>query len=143
MSIWTHVAGTARFDGLAFAILGLNWEEEKKIIHDAFMPDLPEGSEGPVQFEIVKTGYDDHGSGSLNRASIVIWGDLRDFEEPQKVIKWFVASLRRLGKPSNLPAMMTVRSAVLITGREYAGIKHLCYWSGEALEITEVPAPTG
>jgi hypothetical protein len=55
---------------------------------------VPFGTEGSIQYEIVKTRSDDGIlSHSLYWGHIAIYGDLRDFDNPQEIYDWLVNSL--------------------------------------------------
>ena len=88
MSIWAHVAGVIRFDG----ILGLTPEpdcgntcsfEDDGPIWDRC--NIPCGSEGSLQ---VSKWQDPTGS-SLAQWTYTIFGDLRSFENFQEIINYF------------------------------------------------------
>ena len=111
MSIWTHVVGCIRVDGLPGITSKLsdvkeaigpmstfeNWNDESTI---------PSGSEGGLQYQIIEY------QGGLPWLAIPIWGDLRDFDSPEEIATWW---------NELLPKLRMVRDAVLhirVEGRE-------------------------
>ena len=99
MSQWTHVAGCIRIDRFPW---GSNIEKFKNDVKEAFgrtcsfedseeiwdLCDVPCGSEGSVQYEVVRTGDDD----SVAWGLVYIWGDLRDYTNAQEIYKWIKVS---------------------------------------------------
>ena len=99
MSIWTHVAGVIRIDD--FRLKGENTPDFDELIgvecqwNDSFSvwdeqevhPEkfLPMGSEGSLQ----KTIWINPHTSSLAAYTVTIFGDLRDYEDPDKIIEWF------------------------------------------------------
>lgn len=108
MSIWTHVVGNIRVDGIPNitgtiegikAILGKictfeDWEEDTI---------LPLGSEGGLQYEIIEYGA------GLPWVSIPIWGDLRDYDDVEAIKKWWFETLKKL---------KSIRDAVIVISVE-------------------------
>jgi hypothetical protein len=97
MSLWTHVSGAIRFDGVVIRgnneimLKGLrktlgntcNFDSPKE---DWDKCNVPCGSEGSLQYEI----YEYHTG--LPWAIVPIWGDLRDFgseEQVRQIKDWF------------------------------------------------------
>jgi len=111
MSIWTHVIGCIRVDGIPD--LGARIHTIEKILgpictfdnwNDASI--LPRGSEGGLQYRIIEyhTG--------LPWIVIPVWGDLRDFDDVEKLREWWADILLKL---------RWIRDAVLrvqVEGRE-------------------------
>lgn len=93
MSIWTHVSGCVRIDGLS--ILGDDMEAK---ISSAFgntcdfddpretweACTVPCGSEGSVQYKIAHTGDENDMAWGL----VYIWGDLRDYSDVDEICQW-------------------------------------------------------
>jgi len=106
MSVWTHVAGIIRIEG----VRELSWTDKKITYTQAiekalaqndcfgqqygFDDDWPEdpanpipfGSEGTVRYYVVART----GTSLVCSHDIVIHGDLRDYEDIEAVIKWFI-----------------------------------------------------
>jgi len=81
MSQWTHVSGCIRIDEIP--------EYETHTIVNKIQRKFrnpPTGSEGPINFSIVRTG--DHGS--IAWGLVYLWGDLRDFsdEDVPSILDW-------------------------------------------------------
>lgn len=100
MSQWTHVTGCIRIDALDM-IIGGDVEQELrngfgkpvsfgggKEAWDACT--VPCGSEGSVQYEIVKTRKNN----SLSWGLVYIHGDLRDYDNPHEILKWLQRACR-------------------------------------------------
>lgn len=83
MSQWTHVCGAIRFDGLL-----LNHTVACTVIQQEFMLQTPEGSEGPLNTQMIYTGHQDGNSGSLSIGTLVISGDLRDYDDVDYIYEW-------------------------------------------------------
>src|ERR1700677_3446136 len=88
MSIWTHVAATIRFDGLA----GITAAPDlgKSVEYDSPQEDwgvctVPVGSEGSLKTELW-TNPDTH---SITRYTATIFGDLRDYDDADEIIAYF------------------------------------------------------
>ena len=116
MSQWTHVAGLIRIDSMVDLLggsdttermlrdrLGYTWNYDDlgnraREIH-IDNSHVPFGSEGSVQYEIVKTRLET-GSGehSLSWGHIAIHGDLRDFDDPNEIYRWLVDSLATINE---------------------------------------------
>ena len=99
MSNWTHVAGIIRVDGFRVStgtepdwdsILGkeLQYEDDNKIwIEAENHPELfmPLGSEG----SLTKTIWANPDKSCIAAYTVSIFGDLRDHDDPDAIIKWF------------------------------------------------------
>lgn len=117
MSQWTHVAGLIRVDG-GGPIVGLGKIDEMIMLEQAFKESpLPTGSEGPLQYEVRHHGFDEPGVHSANRADICIWGDLRDFDEPDclRIISWLEWIANKFAEPpkGSLKFPFWIRNAVI------------------------------
>jgi len=77
MSIWTHVNGSIRIDGLNYSKLPKIWKF-----------DVPTGSEGGIEFD-----YKIVGVGAV-LAVFNLWGDLRDYENVDEIINWIETSFK-------------------------------------------------
>lgn len=96
MSIWTHISGSVRIDGLFLDLESIegfsnNLKErfgntcqfnDDEVVWDAC--NVPCGSEGSVQYRIVPYNY----SGAIMWGSVLIWGDLRNYSNVQDVHEW-------------------------------------------------------
>ena len=101
MSIWTHVAGVVRIDSIRISddipnfdkYFGKEWTfddmwddepiyREFETNPDAFMPS---GSEGSLQ----KSVWVNPDRNSMSAYTITIFGDLRDYDDPNAIISWF------------------------------------------------------
>ncbi len=88
MSQWTHVNASIRFDSIMG--MGLPSKEELGVIcrwEDENWADsvLPKGSEGSIEYTIVKTGS----KNSIANTVIVFTGDLRDYEDLDEILTYF------------------------------------------------------
>lgn len=75
MSKWTHVAAIIRFDALRPLGMGRYPQLDTRI---------PSGSEGPLQYH-VWTNPENHHAAAY---TAMIWGDLRDYSDPDKIIEY-------------------------------------------------------
>ena len=99
MSVWTHVAGVIRVDDIRLddslpnfdKIVGKEclfessentWRDMENNPNDY----MPYGSEGTLQ----KSVWIDPDKSSMAAYTISVFGDLRDYEEPQPIIDWFI-----------------------------------------------------
>lgn len=99
MSVWTHVAGIIRindirldnylpnFDKIVgkeclFESLENTWRDMKNNPNDY----MPCGSEGTLQ----KSIWVNPDKNEMAAYTISVFGDLRDYEEPQSIIDWFI-----------------------------------------------------
>ena len=107
MSDWTHVAGVIRIDHLPLLDV-LSPQQVEKIVKD----DAPIGSEGGLDFHIVKTQILTKLGGPLVWGSITFVGDLRDFniEDVEKVKTWLDGLLQKFDEQ----AIMVRQGIVLI-----------------------------
>lgn len=137
MSTWLHVSGLIRVDGLpAISTRGYTTEHVMKLLGPMFLPyfyvlkkdqtitipldqarfvtehkyqdecTLPCGSEGSLNYRVIT--YDT----GLPWISIPFWGDLRDVQTTQDVVKWFMNCCRVLQQE-----FMFVRDAVMTLKR--------------------------
>ncbi len=91
MSQWTHVAATIRIDSLFHKeeyyqirnALGktLSWGDE--IDSDTYY--MPYGSEGSLKYIITENPD----KSSVAAFTVTIYGDLRDYDDADAIIKWF------------------------------------------------------
>ena len=114
MSIWTHVVGCIRIDGIV--ALGADKTKVVKIFGPMCTYDkwndastLPRGSEGGLQYQIIEYGQ------GLRWLVIPIWGDLRDFDtaDVPTITKWWNALLAAFEKEQSGLVTGIVRDAVL------------------------------
>lgn len=96
MSTWTHVTGAVRFDGVA--LTAFHRQEQREHLLDIIgytckfdsPPEawkkctVPCGSEGSIQYHLHE--YDT----GLPWMAVLIWGDLRDYEDMQAIADWFL-----------------------------------------------------
>ena len=111
MSVWTHVSGVIRLDYIRdkddiFKILGItsnfyDYQEACK---------LPSGSEGSIYYTTVKDSHPMQVDSESQ--SIVITGDLRDYDDIEELESWF----RKVVK--DLDSAMMVRSCFLFATTE-------------------------
>ena len=119
MSIWTHVVGCIRVDGIKE--LGASKINILKIIGPMSLWDkwddssiLPSGSEGSLQYELIEY------SEGLPWLSIPIWGDLRDFDDPGEIETWWNELLPKLGFVRDAVLLITVegKSPIVLTNEK-------------------------
>ena len=95
MSQWTHVAGVVRIDDLP-CLKATDWDGyfgKQCLWNDDCWEDarnhpedyLPMGSEGSLRSQLW-VNPDTH---QLAAYTIMIFGDLRDYDTPQEIIDWF------------------------------------------------------
>ncbi|MBO7734487.1 MAG: hypothetical protein J6S67_18120 [Methanobrevibacter sp.] len=102
MSIWTHVAGVVRIDAIRFdpndipdfdTIFGREWtfddmwDDEPAYTDSIENPDafMPCGSEGSLE----KSVWVNPDRNSMSAYTITIFGDLRDYDDPDAIVSWF------------------------------------------------------
>ncbi len=129
MSVWTHVAGIIRVDGLRIdddakpdwdKIIGkeLNWGDPHEIWDDydknpeTFMPC---GSEGSLN----KVIWENPNKSSLASYTVSIFGDLRDYADFAEIKKWFAKICNELW----------IRNAVITVECEL-GSGFTAHWDG-------------
>jgi len=116
MSIWTHAAGIIRLDFINPAEYGVADEKAaiKKLLGKAFdykdMYDralcedldehpedyMPFGSEGSLRRTILQNPGCFENVTALPMWTIVIEGDLRDYDDPEAIVEWFKEVCRKL-----------------------------------------------
>lgn len=112
MSRWTHISAVIRLDALR-----LGWDDNRlykervtEIIgpmctYEEWREDsrLPRGSEGGLEYKLVVTGAEN----DLAWASLVIWGDLRDYDSYEDIEAWWAGLMVAFGEhdapPRDLP----------------------------------------
>ena len=139
MSRWTHVAGIIRVDSIFDLLGGI---PTMYALKDAIL-DPPSGSEGPVRVEPLMTR--EPGSNTVNWGQVLVWGDLRDYDDVEALVYWFTQSCQRM-----FDRKLMIRDALLRIRVEYARslivtvehsetdpmqVAHKLYW-----EETEVPS---
>lgn len=93
MSVWTHVAGVVRVDGIVCdfdKVFGKEclWESDNNIWDDAELnPDdyMPMGSEGSLE----KSVWTNPDAYCMARYTVSVFGDLRDYNDSKAIIEWF------------------------------------------------------
>ncbi len=100
MSQWTHVTGLIRIESLRG--LTVTTESEEDILRrrlgkpwsfeDQPVGGIPAGSEGSIQYDIVRTGS----QYSLSWGYVVLHGDLRDYDDVHAIAKWLHYALADL-----------------------------------------------
>lgn len=101
MSVWTHVAGIVRVDGIVcFGDIDFDfdfdkvfgkeclWDSDKDIWDDADLnPDdyMPMGSEGSLE----KSVWINPDAYCMARYTVSVFGDLRDYDDSKAIIEWF------------------------------------------------------
>ena len=94
MSQWTHVSGCIRVDGLPELLTErmvrdvFGWPSTNPFLpHDKYFHgrNIPGGSEGTLQYEIIKAGD------GLVMYTVAVWGDLRDVgaDDTDALVQWF------------------------------------------------------
>lgn len=115
MSIWTHAAGVIRLDFInpeEYGLAGEKYAIEKLLgkefsygnMDRALLKDLeahpedylPFGSEGSLRHTIFKNPNRSGNVTSLPMWTIVIGGDLRDYDTPEKIVEWFKKACKKL-----------------------------------------------
>lgn len=122
MSTWTHVAATVRIDDFRFSDNQTipDWDEifgkeclfksPREVWDDCYEhPEkyLPCGSEGTLQ----KTAWINPDSHMIAAYTVTIFGDLRDYDSPDKIIEWF--------KEKVDPGKIGIRQAVITATNGY------------------------
>lgn len=95
MSIWTHVSGVIRIDSIPQIMSYLNHEKDptESIINEVFNDsNVPNGSEGPLNIHYKCTYPENY----ANWGFIVVEGDLRDYEDIDKIEEWWDSFLEQL-----------------------------------------------
>ena len=88
MSNWTHVAGVIRVDSFSGNLdfddlIGSEWDYYGNFTGGSKR--MPDGSEGSLQ----KSVWKNPDEGCVAKYTVSIFGDLRDHDDPQKIIDWF------------------------------------------------------
>ncbi len=113
MSQWTHVNAAIRFDGLlgmgipTIKDLGKICRWEDSDTSHWTNPELPCGSEGSIEYSIVKTGSEN----SLACMAVIFTGDLRDYDDADEILEYF----------KRITNGKMVRSGILEIEIEYKG----------------------
>ncbi len=147
MSQWTHVNGSIRIDGLPM-IPGADEESIRVLMgRMVFFNDpkkkwdrcsVPCGSEGSLRYVPIKAGD------GIVLWTVVIWGDLRDYDNVKEIKEWFTGIVDSL-HPGHGRGIF-VRSAILEIEVEYRGTVVLVYkpnkhaTGGKVVELRELPA---
>lgn len=90
MSIWTHVAGCVRVDGISFIDPSpLELLDRLGVIRtydddDCFETKIPCGSEGSLRYDI----WVNPSASSVAMYTVSIFGDLRDYDDLEGVKDW-------------------------------------------------------
>lgn len=92
MSQWTHVNASIRFDGVP----SMNLPTESV---------LPCGSEGSIDYTIVGDPVENNMAAMV----VVFWGDLRDYDDADEILKYF----------KSVTAGRMIRSGILEIDVEY------------------------
>lgn len=124
MSNWTHVAGIVRIDMLDFEgfmtedkiravfgkVLSFNDPEEAWLEYEAHPDDfLPFGSEGSLEMTV----WMNPDRFCLPRATVSIFGDLRDHDNPDAIIAWF----------KDKCSEFWIRNASIVVNNEWNGVR--------------------
>lgn len=99
MSQWTHVVGALRIDGLPFGENEVSMEEYMGV--PAVWNDntdwdkctLPCGSEGSLRYQWIPSKGEPY---SVNKGILIIWGDLRDYEDVDAIYEWIKKKILEL-----------------------------------------------
>lgn len=130
MSNWTHVAGIIRIDSMRIfdedidfdKVIGREclWDDDMKIWDEMekhpkrFMPMESEGS-------LRKVVWDNPNKDSVAAYTVSIFGDLRDHDDSDEIIKWFKKICKKF----------IVRSAVITVDNELNGNRFWNYTYGD------------
>lgn len=119
MSQWTHVNASIRFDG----IMGMGQPSKKDLGQICKWGDddtshwetskLPCGSEGSIEYEIIKTGSEN----SIASMAVNFTGDLRDYKNTDEIITYF----------NDIVKGRMIRSGIIEINVEYGDILILRY----------------
>jgi len=93
MSQWTHVAGVFRIDHVVIRESHADVFKKLQIWLDV---NLPYGSEGPLQYALNYSGDEGPGHSSAWWGELTFWGDLRDFDDVNRINKWVNTVCERL-----------------------------------------------
>ena len=132
MSNWTHVAGIVRVDSIRCFMPEPNWEkifgkelhyeDDIEIWEDAENnPDnyLPMGSEGSLKITI----WENPSINDCFSYAVSIFGDLRDHDSSEEIIKWFEDKVKNNG--------LIIRQAVITVENEVKGTLSWTYEDDE------------
>lgn len=128
MSVWTHINGNIRVDGIGGLtdepdfgeILGkvTNYYDEETV-----ETILPEGSEGSLDYNVWKNPR----KHDVFTYSVSIFGDLRDYEDVDYIERWFDEVCKKLW----------IRQASLQVEVEW-GEKVLLYWDDDKEKVIRI-----
>ena len=92
MSQWTHVAGIIRID----SVLEFVNQNTKIVLRDIITGmSLPAGSEGPVKIQTLERP-DFYKTARISWGSVIITGDLRDYDDVQELKEWWISLIEKL-----------------------------------------------
>jgi len=108
MSLWTNVNGSIRLNYLPYEDETLEEILGKIVLYNSENQSttLPCGSEGSLEYKIIETT--DY-RGRVNDPYILVYGDLRDYEDSLYIENWF----------KRIVAKLSVREAVLSHSNGY------------------------
>lgn len=104
MSTWTHVAGIVRLDyirlseddgaitSIVHSVLG-GMVDYNSPMREVMACTIPKGSEGSLRYDFL-TNSDE----LISSATLVVRGDLRDYDTPNEIFSWFENKLKELTK---------------------------------------------
>jgi hypothetical protein len=114
MSTWTHIAGAIRFDAILAATMvderagdavvdqAIRYAFGKTFSFEDLMESVdpsagggrmaPAGSEGSAQYRVIKTSQ----TRALSWGAVLIWGDLRDYDDWQALREWIIEACQIL-----------------------------------------------
>lgn len=125
MSIWTHVVGVIRFDGIEGLMpkpdLGLtaSYDDDEEAWDKC---NVPCGSEGSISHSLSTNPRDS----SVARYVANIFGDLRDYEDTNEVIEYF----------NRIVEGQMVRQGMFSVSVEYGDTRSFFYDDGKWIELT-------
>ncbi len=93
MSYWVHVAGNIRFDSFSMGDRKRSKKEIETI--KRVIGNSPEGSEGPLDVQIIDVKPPSKVCSYAARYSVNITGDLRDIEDFSEIKQWVKDIKRR------------------------------------------------
>lgn len=141
MSNWTHVAGVIRIDDIRIGNISIDFDKLigkeatwENLYEDDLWEDiklnpenyLPMGSEGSLEKSIWVNP--DHSC--IAAYTVSIFGDLRDHDDPDAIIRWFENKIKEIYK------YYAIRQATITVNNEYNGTKNWTFYYEDFKEDT-------
>jgi hypothetical protein len=112
MSQWTHVNASIRYDGIPALGIPIITEKELGEIstweNDVEDTILPCGSEGSLEYKLIKTGTEN----ALACRAVIFYGDLRDYSDVDEILAYF----------ESITSGKMIRSGILEIAVEYQDV---------------------